>query len=384
MKKLTDENIYNNVLLKCEQVGCKLAYIEYNGRYSKIFLYNDNSNWSVTYIHFMTTKKCKSHYTKLTNIDIYNNVVLICELNKYSLIDIIYNGCYSKLKLKCSRNHEYNTNYNNFINKKNRCKKCSKIKLSNNDILTDIIHKCESKNYTLIEIKYNGCYSKLKIKCNTDNYIWKTNYSNFIHNDNNCKKCAGTIKKSDHNIYISILDKCNKYNFELIEIKYNGARSEITIKKDNKIINTNYYSFITKDNYTNEPKITSKLELKIKLELDKHNINYISQYKIDWLNQQSLDFYLYDYNIAIECQGLHHFEPVDFAGKGFEWSVKLYNENIIRDKTKYNLCKENNVQILYYTELLQYSDNYIDIVYTTVDDLLLVITGKKSHFLLNI
>ena len=46
----------------------------------------------------------------------------------------------------------------------------------------------------------------------------------------------------------------------------------------------------------------------------------------------TLDFYLPDYDIAIECQGRQHFIPVDaFGGEmGFE-------DTVIRDKTKKRL-----------------------------------------------
>lgn len=58
-----------------------------------------------------------------------------------------------------------------------------------------------------------------------------------------------------------------------------------------------------------------------------------------------LDFYLPDYNLAIECQGKQHFVPVDtFGGKdGF-------NEIVIRDNVKKQCCDNNNIKILYYMD----------------------------------
>jgi hypothetical protein len=87
--------------------------------------------------------------------------------------------------------------------------------------------------------------------------------------------------------------------------------------------------------------------LNIKYFLEDNNIKYISQHTFDWLkyeNNLKLDFYLPDYNIAIECQGEQHFKPVDFFGgdNGFELTVK-------RDITKLKLCKEHNINILYFT-----------------------------------
>lgn len=64
----------------------------------------------------------------------------------------------------------------------------------------------------------------------------------------------------------------------------------------------------------------------------------------------TLDFYLPDYDIGIECQGRQHFVPVDaFGGKmGFE-------DTVTRDKTKKRLCEENGIKLLYFTELKKYN-----------------------------
>lgn len=69
-----------------------------------------------------------------------------------------------------------------------------------------------------------------------------------------------------------------------------------------------------------------------------------------WLENLRLDFYLPDYNIAIECQGEQHFVPVDFAGRGEEWAKKQLEENIKRDKHKEELCNENNIKLLYFSK----------------------------------
>ena len=85
-------------------------------------------------------------------------------------------------------------------------------------------------------------------------------------------------------------------------------------------------------------------------------IKYESQKRFEWLGKQSLDFYLPDYNIAIECQGEQHFKPVDFAGKGKEWAEILFKENIERDKNKLKLCEENQINLFY----INYSENILE------------------------
>ena len=73
----------------------------------------------------------------------------------------------------------------------------------------------------------------------------------------------------------------------------------------------------------------SHLENKVEQMLKENNIKYISQYKTEWLGKQSLDFYLPDYNIGIECQGRQHFENDTFFGgiEGFKKINKSIHSN---------------------------------------------------------
>lgn len=61
----------------------------------------------------------------------------------------------------------------------------------------------------------------------------------------------------------------------------------------------------------------SKLEEEMKLFLNKNGIKFERQKTFDWLKNiksLKLDFYLPDYNTAIECQGIQHFEAREIWG----------------------------------------------------------------------
>jgi hypothetical protein len=93
-------------------------------------------------------------------------------------------------------------------------------------------------------------------------------------------------------------------------------------------------------------------------------------------NHKSLDVFIKKYNLGIECQGDMHFIPVELYGG--EKDLERRKEN---DLDKYNECKKNNITLLYYInpaycrwgnrkEILNYHvNNYIDKVYTSIDDL---------------
>lgn len=65
---------------------------------------------------------------------------------------------------------------------------------------------------------------------------------------------------------------------------------------------------------------------------------------------KTLRFLFTEYNIAIECQGLQHFKPIEWFG-----GIEAFKSLVERDKLKKNLCEEHNVKIIYYSNLdIQY------------------------------
>ena len=82
--------------------------------------------------------------------------------------------------------------------------------------------------------------------------------------------------------------------------------------------------------------------------LDDNNIKYIYQCNnryLTWIGLQSIDFYLPEYNIAIECQGEQHFIETFFS-RGCK---DMLAKQIERDNRKLNLCKKHGIRILYFT-----------------------------------
>lgn len=101
----------------------------------------------------------------------------------------------------------------------------------------------------------------------------------------------------------------------------------------------------------------SHLEREVERLLKEMNINYVYQATkkdLEFLQMKSLDFYIPSLKIGIECQGIQHFED-----NGFLKCEKV----ISRDKEKYDISKENDISIIYYTNLeekIQNNDFYSD------------------------
>jgi hypothetical protein len=86
---------------------------------------------------------------------------------------------------------------------------------------------------------------------------------------------------------------------------------------------------------------TSRGEKQIEKYLKENNIEYIHDYKFNDcknIHKLKFDFYLFNYNMCIEYDGKHHYEPIDYFGgqEDFEKVKKL-------DQIKNTYCKQNNI-----------------------------------------
>ena len=63
-----------------------------------------------------------------------------------------------------------------------------------------------------------------------------------------------------------------------------------------------------------------------------------------------LDYFLPDYNIGIECQGIQHYTDIIIRGEN---KYEYIKEN---DKLKRQLCNKHGIKIIYYTEPCLYNN----------------------------
>lgn len=167
-----------------------------------------------------------------------------------------------------------------------------------------------------------------------------------------CPKCAnelnGLKKRSNTEYFVSLARKVHGDKYDYSKVNYTNNRTEVCI------ICPKHGEFWQKPNVhlLNHgcPKCScSKLELEIIKLLEDNKIEYIHQASkkdLPWLKRLSLDFYLPKYKIAIECQGIEHFKEIAYFG-----GIKNFTETIKRDNKKLNLCKNNDIKLIYYSNL---------------------------------
>lgn len=99
--------------------------------------------------------------------------------------------------------------------------------------------------------------------------------------------------------------------------------------------------------------------------LDEIKLKYVYQYRNkEILGLKTLDFFLPDYNIAIECHGRQHF----FENSIFNIQNLTREEIINHDKEKYNMCLEKNLKVFYFSYYK--CEDYFTKVYNSKDELI--------------
>lgn len=219
------------------------------------------------------------------------------------------------------------------------------------------IYSHSSKNITII------CHEKDEFGNEHGEFI--TTPNRFLQG-HGCQKCAKN--KYDQETFIQKCNLVHNNKYDYSKTKYQGVLKKI------KIICPFHGEFEQLASHhlhgvgcpiCNE----SKQEKEIRHFLTNNNIQFISQYRPKWLGRQSLDFFLKDYNVAIECQGMQHLDPNTHFG-----TLNRFEKQNILDKKKYNLCKEHGIEIIYFSF---YDLPYFAKIITEKQDLLTLIKNKK-------
>ena len=311
---------------------------------------------------------------KLTNQEFIEKANLIHN-NKYDYSKVKYVNNNTKVCIICPKHGEFWQTPHHHLNGHG----CSKCRNENNGDrrrhnTEDFIRKSKSihgEKYNYDKVNYVNSYSKVCIICPEHGEFWQSPYVHIQGHE--CPECA-KIKRAKNNkhsidefIQKSKLIHGDKYDYSKVEYINSHTKVCIICPEHGEFwqrpcCHTNLRQGCP---FCNE----SQSEMEIEQILCEHKILYIRQKRFDWLGKMSLDFYLPNYGIAIECQGRQHFESVDYFG-GNE-SLENTKE---RDLRKKQLCEKHNIKILYYA-------NYIyPFPYNVFNDKNTLISEIKNKF----
>jgi len=331
----------------------------------------------------------------------------------YSMVD--YKNMKTNIKLICYKHGKFEITPHNHLRSKNGgCVLCLSDKIKNTDFIKDS-QKIHGYKYDYSLVKYKNNITKVKIGCSVHGIFEQTPKNHL--KGHICLKCSIEQSKLTLNEFIlkSNIIHGNKYNYSKSNykntktkviigcpihgdfeqtpnshlsgsgcVKCSIEQSKLTLNEfilKSNIVHDNKYEYTTYINSRTKTKIIcpvhgifeqtpsnhiqgsgcpicqeSKGEMTIKLYLDENNIEYDRQKKFtDCLNNRhlSFDFYIPDYNLCIEYDGIQHFEPIDYFG-GYDYFYKIKK----RDKIKDDYCKNNKIRLV----RIKYNKNIIFIL----------------------
>jgi len=212
-----------------------------------------------------------------------------------------------------------------------------------------------NKKFILLSDFYQHSHTRnLEFLCLICNEKWAGCWAN-ISQGQGCPYCAGRKIGSNNSFGILFPDLLKEWDYKLNTI--NPYEISVHTHKNIywvcKICNNSWKTRPSKRVLENTgcPNCVSSKGEKIVCDyLDLNNIIYKKQYyfKDCKISKRvlSFDFYIPNKNIIIEYQGIQHYEPVDFAGEGEEFSLNLFNKNQIRDDYKRKYCKDNKINLI--------------------------------------
>lgn len=293
--------------------------------------------------------------------------------DKYDYSKIEYKNNCTKVCVVCKKHGDFYIRPDHLING-GGCKECfkekqSERKLKTNEQFITSAQKIHGDKYDYTKTIYKGYRFPVNIICPI--------HGEFSQNAGDhlkgcgCQKC-GKVIMWDNRGRMTTDDFINKAKqihgdkYDYKKVNYINAKTPITItcKKHGDFLQTPSNHLLncgcpscSKSKMVNEViKILSKKEIK-----------YCLEKTFEWLcidkNKLRIDIFLPDYNVGIECQGLQHFVPIDSWG-----GIEQFKKQKLYDETKFSLCKENKIKLLYYTNLHDFAKN--NTIYDNINDLL--------------
>lgn len=240
----------------------------------------------------------------------------------------------------------------------------------------EFIVKCKEKfgdKFGYSHVVYKGSSAKVKIVC-PKHGVFEIVATRFLRSKHGCPKCGDEYGKcfaaKRHQESLKRRAKKDKrrraspappikdtadfikrareihgdlYSYDKSVFKSSSEKLIVTCPKHGDfLVSPNHH--LAKTRPTGCPLCAmSLLEQKMYVALSKRGIKFQREKRFAWLGRQRLDFYIPSLRMAVECQGVQHYQPVEhFGGTEFFHYIRE------RDKRKRALCEEHRIKLYYY------------------------------------
>lgn len=238
------------------------------------------------------------------------------------------------------------------------CPKCRYVRMAAKRRITqaDFQEKIKRVNANILVIgKYRGVHTTVKCKCSVHDVEWSAYPSNLLNRSSTCPQCAKESMREksllSNDEFINRLSSINSKSIP--QEPYDGFWIPIKcICSDHGLA----YYITPRDLFRRRThcekcmdRNLSSGEYRIATYLDQIGVEYFKQHIFDdcaYINNLRFDFYIPEYNLAIEYDGEQHYRPV-FPINGDEEAMKKnYWACKMRDEIKTAYCHDNNIRLL--------------------------------------
>ena len=275
--------------------------------------------------------------------------------DKFSYNNVNYVDNNTKVKLWCN-------DHNGFIEQTphqhlrgNGCKVCADKEKglkyrSNTEEFIEKANKVHNNKYDYSKVNYTRSCEEVEIICpNCNNSFYQTPNNHLL--GHGCPKCcdSGVLLTTEE--FIEKANKVHNNKYDYSKVNYINAITpvEIICNKCNLSFWQTPHSHLSGSGC---PMCKcSKLEEETRLFLIGSGLDFKEQFTWDWLvykRNQFVDFYIPEFNAAIECQGIQHFSDIKFFGNNVS-----FEDRLDKDKNKSRLCTEHGINLFYYSNIIK-------------------------------
>lgn len=266
-----------------------------------------------------------------------------------------YVNMHTPMTMYCPIHKHFTQKPMDHLKSKYGCPKCGISTIGDSRKMSHIDFKIKAKkihgdNYDYNNINYIGYDIPMDIYCNVHKVTFSQKPSTHLQGKG-CPICAKEKHKLSHTKTESTFleQSLNKHGdrYDYSKVKYTHTNSKVSVKcRVHGIFEIRPSKHLEG---VGCPKCSiSKGELSIVNYLDKNNIQYVREYRLDGYKYR-YDFYLPQYSTFIEYHGMQHFIDIGFFNKGsIKNNLKRQQRN---DKIKMELAKRNNNNMIIISHL---------------------------------
>ena len=261
---------------------------------------------------------------------------------KYDYSKVEYKNNHTKVCIICPEHGEFWQIPQDHI-KGRGCIKCAGVSKLTTEEFIKKAKEIHGNKYNYSKVVYKSNDEPVCIICPEHGEFWQTPHTHLGGHD--CPKCR-YVKSWDTRGRITteeFIKKArkihgDKYGYEKTEYKNNRTKVKIHCPKHGYFLQTPSVHLrgngcpICSESHIEKEIRTFLVDNKIDFEYEKH---------FPEIGYRSYDFYLDKLNYAIECQGIQHFEPIDFFGGNI-----AFEKQIESDKIKEEYCKSKGIGLL--------------------------------------